>query len=256
MSDMSVSGEGQVPLPNDDRDGLRRCRDCNEWKPLDEFHVSSRRPSGRGSYCKPCYNQRSIASYAKRMKEKYDREVQPSRQVPPGHRYCSICETIKPLEDFPRNRSGYGGHGHYCKPCHNVRVKQDKEKRYGGTRQYHLQRRYGIGETEFHELLAEQGGVCAICGAEDPRHVDHDHLTGYIRGVLCFNCNGGLGHFQDDPRRIQQAIDYLQSTAVMIPLQPGVYQVLEAPPSQGRWPARGRDRRTRGLTLPGTRSGT
>jgi hypothetical protein len=56
-------------------------------------------------------------------------------------------------------------------------------------------RRYGIGAAEFDELDAQQGGVCAICGRESPEHVDHDHETGKVRGILCFNCNGGLGQF-------------------------------------------------------------
>ena len=57
--------------------------------------------------------------------------------------------------------------------------------------------RYGIGAGDFDEIVNEQGGVCPLCGREDPEHVDHDHATGTVRGVLCFNCNGGLGQFRD-----------------------------------------------------------
>jgi hypothetical protein len=71
-------------------------------------------------------------------------------------------------------------------------------------------RRYGITATQFDELLAKQGGVCAICGRENPEHVDHDHETGKVRGILCFNCNGGLGQFSDNTERLANAIEYLE----------------------------------------------
>ncbi|MGC9669946.1 endonuclease domain-containing protein [Planosporangium sp. 12N6] len=54
--------------------------------------------------------------------------------------------------------------------------------------------------------MAEQGGVCAICGTPDPEHVDHDHVFGNVRGVLCFNRNGGLGQFKDDIQNLSKAI--------------------------------------------------
>jgi hypothetical protein len=52
--------------------------------------------------------------------------------------------------------------------------------------------------------------VCAVCGRPDPEHVDHDHATGVVRGVLCFNCNGGLGQFRDNPMFLAAAIEYLE----------------------------------------------
>ncbi len=58
-------------------------------------------------------------------------------------------------------------------------------------------------------FLARQNGKCAICGADGPTHLDHDHQTGEYRGVLCLGCNVGLGHFRDDPKRLGEAIRYL-----------------------------------------------
>ncbi|MEU8257335.1 endonuclease VII domain-containing protein [Micromonospora inaquosa] len=163
---MACSGE--------DQDGQRRCRDCAEWKPLSDFCSSSKRPSGRGSY---------------------------------------------------------------FKPCHNDRTRETKQRLYGGTREYHLRRRHGVGEKEFQELLAEQGGVCAICGAAHPQHLDHDHRTGWVRGILCFNCNGGLGQFRDSPMRLARAITYLRGTTWQRALiHPGVYQMCS--PTRGRPPSR------------------
>jgi len=96
---------------------------------------------------------------------------------------------------------------------------------YGGSRHYHLKRRYGIGADEVEALIAAQGGVCAVCGTAKPEHVDHDHLTGRVRGVLCFNCNGGLGQFRDRVDVLKKAITYLEGTTWQrVLVQPGVYR--------------------------------
>jgi hypothetical protein len=77
-------------------------------------------------------------------------------------------------------------------------------------------RRYGLTPDAREALLAFQGGVCAICG-RDPAdgfsrryHIDHDHKTGIVRGILCASCNVALGGFKDDPVRLAAAIRYLQ----------------------------------------------
>jgi hypothetical protein len=59
-------------------------------------------------------------------------------------------------------------------------------------------------------MLEAQGGVCAICQAAPAAHVDHDHETGAVRALLCFNCNGGLGQFKDDPEVLRAAADYVE----------------------------------------------
>jgi hypothetical protein len=81
---------------------------------------------------------------------------------------------------------------------------------YGGSRHYHLTRRYGIGAAEVDALIADQRGLCAICRERKPEHVDHDHMTGKVRGILCFGCNGGLGQFQDNTEWLAHAIEYLE----------------------------------------------
>lgn len=86
--------------------------------------------------------------------------------------------------------------------------------------QYKWKERYNITPERYDELFSKQEGLCAICGQpETARHnrsrkvqklaVDHCHTTGRIRGLLCQDCNRGLGKFRDDPQRLQKAIDYL-----------------------------------------------
>ncbi len=122
---------------------------------------------------------------------------------------CPDCGEVKELEEFPRNRNSPDGRHSYCKPCHNARGKESKQRLYGGSRHYHLRRRYGIGAADFDELVRQQEGRCLICGRPDPEQVDHDHETGEVRGILCFNCNGGLGQFRDDPRALDRAARYV-----------------------------------------------
>ena len=59
-------------------------------------------------------------------------------------------------------------------------------------------------------MLAEQNGLCAICQTAAAVHVDHDHESGAVRSLLCFNCNGGLGQFRDDPVVLRAAADYVE----------------------------------------------
>jgi hypothetical protein len=59
-------------------------------------------------------------------------------------------------------------------------------------------------------MLADQAGAGAICKVAPAVHVDHDHATGAVRALLCFNCNGGLGQFKDNPEVLHAAAYYVQ----------------------------------------------
>lgn len=59
-------------------------------------------------------------------------------------------------------------------------------------------------------MIETQGGTCAICVSATPTHLDHDHETGRIRGVLCIPCNNGLGLFRDNPAALRRAAEYLK----------------------------------------------
>ena len=78
-----------------------------------------------------------------------------------------------------------------------------------------LRAKYGMSAEEFDGLLESQGGRCAICPAEVgdkrglPLYVDHCHRTGAIRGLLCADCNFGIGKFHDDPALLIRAAEYL-----------------------------------------------
>ena len=82
-------------------------------------------------------------------------------------------------------------------------------------RAYNLKSKHGITLADYERMLAQQSGKCAICGSLSPGHnethfhVDHDHLTGRVRGLLCECCNVGIGYF-DGPERLEAAAQYLR----------------------------------------------
>jgi hypothetical protein len=82
-------------------------------------------------------------------------------------------------------------------------------------RNNNLVRKYGITLKEWNSLFDNQGKVCKICGADDPRgknwHTDHNHTTGFIRGILCGWCNTGIGKLQENPELFAKALEYLKN---------------------------------------------
>lgn len=68
---------------------------------------------------------------------------------------------------------------------------------------------YGLTEAELDSLILKQDGRCSICLREAPLVIDHDHSTNDIRGLICANCNVGLGMFNDSPERLERALQYL-----------------------------------------------
>jgi hypothetical protein len=77
-------------------------------------------------------------------------------------------------------------------------------------------KKYGLSIAQYEALERAQGSTCAICGARSPGrrdkywHVDHDHKTGKVRGLLCSRCNIGLGNLHDDPSILLAALAYLK----------------------------------------------
>jgi hypothetical protein len=186
------------------------CRDCGAHRPTSDFSRNKKTRDGLAFYCREHLAERSAKSREKRRDQPRKNRLTPQDiVVPKGCKWCPECEAVKPLEEFPRTRAARSGRATYCLPCHNTRGRVSREK-MGGARSYHLTRRYGITAAEADVMLQQQGGVCAICRAAPAAHVDHDHSTGRVRALLCFNCNGGLGQFRDDPDVLQAAVFYVQ----------------------------------------------
>lgn len=120
---------------------------------------------------------------------------------------CSQCGRLKSVKLFHKRSKSADGLKPNCKKCH-------REAERHGQFLRNLSKLYGVTKEAYDALLASQGGRCWICRRlfKKSPHVDHDHKTGKVRGLLCNGCNRGLGYFHDDPERLAAAIRYLQRT--------------------------------------------
>lgn len=159
---------------------------------------------------------------------------------------CNKCGRTRPLADFYKQTGMRDGHRNNCKACHlsahknwyernreyeisrvgkwqrenaaRVNEVQRRNRARGGDehrrleREGHLRRKYGLTLNLFEALVAAQLGNCAICGANEDLdlHVDHDHRTKKVRGLLCGKCNKAIGLLNDDPDLLLVAKEYLE----------------------------------------------
>lgn len=142
---------------------------------------------------------------------------------------CSMCKTVKPVSDFHARKNRKSGLQSKCKPCIKVYRGNWSRADYDSSwitkkliedplyyRKANLKKAYGISLEDYEETLAKQGGVCKVCLGpalgKGAYHVDHDHKTGKIRGLLCHKCNVALGMVQDSKGHLVALIEYLKQS--------------------------------------------
>lgn len=127
---------------------------------------------------------------------------------------CVACREKKRTSDADHMNKGLcrncGGERENKKIQHCNRCRE--AQKVGG-----LRKKYGITTADYDRMLYEQGGVCRICGGEETTnggtlHVDHDEESGKVRGLLCGNCNRGIGCLQHSTKLLAVAIEYLEAT--------------------------------------------
>ena len=87
--------------------------------------------------------------------------------------------------------------------------KANHQKLKLANRFYHLKKKYGLTAIDYFNLCESQNDCCAICGRVRKLYVDHNHGTNKVRALLCNNCNTALGNFDENPKLLQKAKDYL-----------------------------------------------
>lgn len=154
-------------------------------------------------------------------------QERPAR-YPNGRARCAECRELTRLQsrqkyDAKNARKcadcgvAVGARSKFCRNCWNVRASQiaaEKRRKHPNAAAQSRFHKYRITDDEWRALIESQGGGCAICGTagvalKNPLCVDHDHVTGEIRGALCRSCNAAIGHMDDDVERLRAAISYL-----------------------------------------------
>lgn len=137
------------------------------------------------------------------------------------------CHEWKTADNFQRSKvNTRTGLYSYCKSCERDRSRARHKANPDLQRWRTVRHRYGIDKADYSRMFDEQGGACAICGVTEashdhPRrnalsehywlHIDHDHETGEVRGLLCYRCNNGIG-LLGSPRSLRRAAEYIEQT--------------------------------------------
>lgn len=195
------------------------------------FWRSKKAKDGLATYCKEC----SVANNRAWRKARRDGDDHIDPKTP---MFCRTCKEYRPARMFLR--TARGGVGQKCSICRDVPLEEQEEKqreyRRGQMRRWRrsnverarmarvkralVKEGHKFDREKYLELLDGNDGRCEICQRSldegygkkggDCRCVDHDHVTGRLRGVLCSRCNQALGLMNDDPVRLEKAVAYLR----------------------------------------------
>jgi len=183
---------------------MKKCTRCKKEKTLDEFYKNRKKPGTYLCQCKRCHYE-----HAKKWRlanpDKARETVRRSSKKHYAKRRAYQLEYNKKNRDKIRQTE----REYYWK---------NKEKIDEKNRKRFLLQLYGITVEQYDDILKSQNGGCKICGKQCKSGrklaVDHDHKTKKVRGILCMNCNKGIGHFLDDPILLKKALTYLEDSNV------------------------------------------
>ena len=191
----------------------KQCTKCHKVKRFDEFSLDTSRLDGLACWCKDCCVRETRLHRRESMKA----------LSPTTSKICSKCKTEKPVSEFRISKASKNGYCSWCIECERAYRKEHSQAFPDSRKMAHRITRYGITNDEYSAILESQNNVCAICGQPEtkthqsgrvlPLSIDHNHALGTgiqsVRGLLCNECNSGLGRFRDDPVLLVRAAEYL-----------------------------------------------
>lgn len=209
----------------------KKCTQCGQVKPLSEFHRNARAADGLRTACKECSCAYLRSQYVPRVHEPEDlicpqcgNRFTRVRGRGQPRVYCSRTCTLAAAEARRVLRAAsLGPRRCACgapvttpvgKPvCADCR--KDPRPDAQVRERNRTLRLYGLTQADWDALVKKQQDRCAICLTSTPGgrgerwHIDHDHVTGHVRGLLCHRCNMGVGFFLDDPDVLKAAAGYV-----------------------------------------------
>lgn len=211
----------------------KTCTQCGQTKPLADFHRMVTGHDGHRSECAECARARARRAYKPRDTGPLTlacafcgTEFEYVKTTGRRRMYCSeACkyaagEAAKKLRASIQIRTCACGSTEVARVGKPVCAQCKKDRRDPALAQAKERRRtlrkYGLTEQDWDQLLARQGGRCAICRTTKPGgrgetwHIDHDRETGHVRGLLCGACNTGIGLLKHDPDVIVAALRYIE----------------------------------------------
>lgn len=130
---------------------------------------------------------------------------------------CIQCEQELPRKAFWARSRNKNGLQKTCIECTKASVQPEQaEKKTKYKRDWHLLRQYGLTEADVDDMRQKQTYKCAVCGMHETHapkqrlYVDHSHMTGKVRKLLCHHCNVALGHLRDDRTILARLDQYLK----------------------------------------------
>jgi hypothetical protein len=173
--------------------------------------------------CKKCQQPKEISQYYKHPTYKdglrpecitcskaYDLILKHKVRIIPESKVCCKCKQLKHRTRFHIRTRNADGLRSECIQC--TRQEEKKYRTRTPDKSYYrkIKQKYGISKEEHTNLMIKFNGCCAICKSENKLVIDHCHATNQIRGLLCANCNAGIGMLGDNVEILEAAIKYLK----------------------------------------------
>jgi len=181
------------------RDELGKiCSGCKVYKNYENFYRNKKVKDGYHCYCKICASRKlKEIRKSKGLHYSIKRRIPRPRvfdQSPKDEfgKVCPECKSYQTWDKFSKNKKHGTGYTIYCKKCSKYRHKLLIQRQPDLPILY----KYKLSREELGRLKYLSGGLCCICRKEDRLVIDHDHQTGFVRGLICGSCNILLGHLE------------------------------------------------------------